>query len=993
MVRGAVRFTTALAIAAVLHVSVADIVLAQSTSQEMRDAAALANTGTFKPGVADLYSSDGSSVTITGVTSGGAPLTLGPADLYYGVTGQSAADGALPAVTGYDQLYGYRDEALGQLENGTGRFNATGALNAEAAAIELLRGSMRTPSVAGQSWLTPGRDLLTEADGGTAEFGECIIRQETGEIPYTYDGTTTETCDTLAIDTTATSATRAYTGPSDPFVYVVSGGVAYCQKGGVSIRTDGPETCGKLSILQSTPTSPTGLLQARGCAGSASCFELVLKQRSPVPPNSLLDAAVSMSFVVNPTITVTSASVVAQDISDQGFLTYQGNTLPNPAAVTQLPQVLTTRGTPQVIGVYGHQGRFREPPSGFHYSSSYRLVVPYDEESSLYWAGTELNRPYYDCDYEYRLRDIDYDTDYNRTFYYSVARTCGGNPTDATATLRVEFSAATFGPWAYNPARWSEMQAAAASGFCSIGFTTRQTATKPNGCVNAYVGSPGRAGEICGADIPVAPFDAFPDRGATNVEIRLDCRSSGVTDGQGNAAFTQSGTCQELQARPDCTFLSRACGHQLSNGSCLYNENTYSCGAPTRYTSPTYREVNICNSSLSCMGEDCILNSGTDGAVDLADAAAKLAAVDMLLTDMSCSVDPSGATAEADMQSCQLFQGEAQSCKKVALGLANCCRNASGVNMADYIQLAFAVSRVARTVEGTAFQNPLTSAWAGLEDMTRNSFSELTRPLTEAWDSIIGNSGVTANGAGAVSVEAIKQTMMRNAAQWTANVFGDQAANAIFQINGGAAVGIDGLIQPGTIGLTQGAASVMSAVMTAYTIYVLVNVLVNILFACTEGEAELQVRKTLKSTHEIGTYCSTRFLGACITKRTMHCMFNSPLSRIFNEQARSQLGMSWGTPEAPNCQGISLAQFQNIDMERIDLSEWTGILVSSGMLDMGALTDIDRLTGDGSTLGRALEGLYDREDAITRNTGKLGEKNLDAARQDAVNDFGTGVTD
>ena len=988
------KLMASVAIASVLHLSVAGTVLAQTTAQPMRDAAAQANTSAFKPDAADLYSSDGSSIAITGVTSGGAALSLGPSDLYYGVAGQSAAAGVLPGVSAYDQLYGYRDEALGQLESGTGRFNATGGLNAEAAAIELLRGSMRTPSVAGHSWLTPGRDLLTEADGGTAEFGECIIRQETGEIPYTYDGTTTETCDTLAIDTTATSATRAYTGPSDPFTYVVSGRVAYCQKGGVRIQTDSADTCGKLSILQSTPISPTGTLRVRACSGSPSCFELVLNQRSPA--GNILSTPVSMSFIVNPSVTVTSASVVAQNLSDEGYLTYQGGRIANPDAVTQIHQVLTTQGTPQVVAVYGHQGRFREPSSGYYFgyypSGYYEMRRTAGEEPELYWAGNLLNPSSSSCDYHYQFRYFDYDDTYIHTFRYAVARTCGGSPTDAQATVRLTFTNATFGPWAYNSARWSDVQAAAATGLCAIRYTIRETATKPNGCVNAYVGSPGRSGELCGADIPVAPFVALPDRGATNVEMRLDCRSSGATDGQGNGAFTETGTCQELQARPECTFLSRSCGLPLSNGSCLFHENTYSCGSLTSYSSPTYREINICNSDLSCMGDDCILNTGADGALDLADAAAKLAAVDMLLTDMSCPVQPGGATAEADMQACQLFKGESQSCKKVALGLANCCKNAAGVNMADYIQLAFAVSRVARTVEGTAFQNPLTSAWTGLEDMTRNSFSELTRPLTEAWDSIIGNSGVTANGPGALSIEAIKQTMMRNAAQWTANIFGEQAANAIFQVAGQPAV-VGNVVQRGTIGLTQGAASVMNAVMTAYTIYVFVSILVNILLACSEGEAELQVRKTLKSTHEIGTYCSTRFLGACVAKRTMHCMFNSPLSRIFNEQARQQLGISWGTPEAPNCQGISLGQFQNIDMEQINLSEWTGILVASGMLDMSAVTDIDRLTGDGSTLGRALDGLYDREDAITRNINKLGDSDLDAVRRDAVEDFGMGVTE
>ncbi|MGN0934577.1 conjugal transfer protein TraN [Falsigemmobacter intermedius] len=238
-------------------------------------------------------------------------------------------------------------------------------------------------------------------------------------------------------------------------------------------------------------------------------------------------------------------------------------------------------------------------------------------------------------------------------------------------------------------------------------------------------------------------------------------------------------------------------------------------------------------------------------------------------------------------------------------------------------------------------------------------------------------------------MEAVKQGMMKNVAQWTSNIFGEQAANAIFQVGGGPAVA-NGALQQGTISLTSGAASVMSAVMTAYTVYALISVLVEILFACSESEQELQVRKALRSTHEIGTWCSTKILGKCVKRKTGYCMFNSPLARIMNEQARLQLNIPWGPPENPDCRGITLAEFQNLDMERVDLSEWTGMLAASGMLDMSS-TNIESMTGVGSTLGRAQEDLYPRENAIDRNLNRIDGIDLDGLRNDAVNDFGMGV--
>lgn len=185
----------------------------------------------------------------------------------------------------------------------------------------------------------------------------------------------------------------------------------------------------------------------------------------------------------------------------------------------------------------------------------------------------------------------------------------------------------------------------------------------------------------------------------------------------------------------------------------------------------------------------------------------------------------------------------------------------------------------------------------------------------------------------------------------------------------------------------------MNAVMMAYTIYTLINVLSAILFACSEGEQELMVRRALKSTHEIGEYCSRRILGHCVSRRTSFCTFNSPLSRIMNEQAREQLNISWGTPREPNCQGITVRQFQQLDMEEVDLSEWTGMMMASGMIDFESVTNIDQLTGTGSTYGEALEDLYTRQDAITRNLDRYDTIDMDQLRNDATTDFGRGTVD
>ena len=54
-------------------------------------------------------------------------------------------------------------------------------------------------------------------------------------------------------------------------------------------------------------------------------------------------------------------------------------------------------------------------------------------------------------------------------------------------------------------------------------------------------------------------------------------------------------------------------------------------------------------------------------------------------------------------------------------------------------------------------------------------------------------------------------------------------------------------------------------------------------------------------------------------------MFGSKLGRILQEQGRGQLGVGWG-----DCRGLTVAEIERIDFERLDLSEFTDNLIDGG---------------------------------------------------------------
>lgn len=90
---------------------------------------------------------------------------------------------------------------------------------------------------------------------------------------------------------------------------------------------------------------------------------------------------------------------------------------------------------------------------------------------------------------------------------------------------------------------------------------------------------------------------------------------------------------------------------------------------------------------------------------------------------------------------------------------------------------------------------------------------------------------------------------------------------------------------------------------------------------CPKDELELsELRKAKKCVH-IGTFCAEKVVGVCTRKQTTFCCFGTKLSRLIQEQAHAQLGLGWGTPQRPECQGLTEDQLSRLDFSKMDLSE------------------------------------------------------------------------
>jgi len=108
---------------------------------------------------------------------------------------------------------------------------------------------------------------------------------------------------------------------------------------------------------------------------------------------------------------------------------------------------------------------------------------------------------------------------------------------------------------------------------------------------------------------------------------------------------------------------------------------------------------------------------------------------------------------------------------------------------------------------------------------------------------------------------------------------------------------------------------------------------------CNETEQMIAELKRRGMCHKVGSYCSKKILGICVQRKNTYCCFNSKLARIVHEQGRPQLeafaGNLWGEAESPRCRGFTVEEFQMLDFNRIDLSEWYGDIVTATQNEIG----------------------------------------------------------
>lgn len=90
---------------------------------------------------------------------------------------------------------------------------------------------------------------------------------------------------------------------------------------------------------------------------------------------------------------------------------------------------------------------------------------------------------------------------------------------------------------------------------------------------------------------------------------------------------------------------------------------------------------------------------------------------------------------------------------------------------------------------------------------------------------------------------------------------------------------------------------------------------------CTAGEKALVSARNAGLTTYIGDSCIQNSNGACAAPISVYCVFPDKASYQMQEQGKyGQLGGNFGTPDQPNCSGLTQQQIQQIDLTKINFT-------------------------------------------------------------------------
>lgn len=423
-------------------------------------------------------------------------------------------------------------------------------------------------------------------------------------------------------------------------------------------------------------------------------------------------------------------------------------------------------------------------------------------------------------------------------------------------------------------------------------------------------------------------------------------------------------TFEEMKSRPSqcntyieddsCVEVNRTCGEGWEvDGQCLIHTVEYKCDVGNSYEITTQENTNACADTLPCIDGNCE-HGEREQNEQFIDAMAMASTLQHMEDDMQCD-DPS------DLTTCRIFNGDGKFCSWELSGLGtDCCESPGGIDIFQYAQAAQGIMQADAYVAGLESTNAVVSSYQSLRepiaDGIATAWETVSQPITDALTSSAGTAAgevATSEGIKSATEEGVMSQLGQTAMNFMAENLPADLSEALFtQAATDTAEGgtTDYVLSEGA----SQAVSVLGYIYGAYVIYQYVKLALQLLTACHEFEGDMGIKLETRQCIPIAEpYCHDEFLGTCLVRRRDYCCYGSILARIIMEQASPLVGHDLtqfsdevvDESELRACPGLTPEQLANLDFTKINLDEWTDIMLQSGIISENNTEE--SLTGSG----------------------------------------------
>jgi len=431
------------------------------------------------------------------------------------------------------------------------------------------------------------------------------------------------------------------------------------------------------------------------------------------------------------------------------------------------------------------------------------------------------------------------------------------------------------------------------------------------------------------------------------------------TNTVGNTAATPGTTCTALRNNPKCGLQLSECAENATGygGTCYVTTNVYNCPDSVSVDDISSTTHFDCAGTLRCAGEDCLDSSHQETNSGFLDVQGKLTVLQHMLSDTTTDtsgttpvshpsgqsttsgnrpaprlhVTPSSVASSTGDPNVRLFPGQAFECRKALGSTIDCCTETQSQGTSDWMKAYTTRERQgnAQIAKGQAAADgdPARGAWADYAQQKNWTLATRGKALTSRQETVTEDQN-SSGGSTDVSLGAVMHDYRTT--------------------------------KSGDTGLKN-------------------------TWTCTAEELDLATQREAGACANIGSYCSSSVLGACIEKRDVYCCFNSPMSLAIRlAQVGGQQGIAnggFGTPQHPNCAAVSTDIVSTDTVSKVSTDDWIGRLQQTGALpttdNVVALTNVDRLTGSGSSInppGTTRPNVVDRTQARLSTIDVAGAK-------------------